>query len=237
MAFGWANLGTAETLRLVNDLWPPFTDTSLPHGGLATDLVSHALQRAGYTTEAIQVPWARVLRGLQAGDYDVVIAAWKDSERARYGLFSAPYMTNRIRFYQRRNGGIAFDQLADLRTYSIAVVRGYAYREDFDRDDSLLKVPVVDFAMGARMLAAGRLELALEDEQVARYHLGRELRGIGDQLEPLPKPLSENGLHILVRNSHPQARRIVERFDQALQDMRADGSYAAIFKAHGLTPD
>ena len=60
----------AEHLRLTGDSWPPFTDQNLPNNGLAVDLVSSALQRAGHTTEYVEVPWARVLRGLQQGDYD-----------------------------------------------------------------------------------------------------------------------------------------------------------------------
>lgn len=33
----------AEKLRLVFDVWPPFTDDTLVNGGLATDIVSTAL--------------------------------------------------------------------------------------------------------------------------------------------------------------------------------------------------
>jgi polar amino acid transport system substrate-binding protein len=40
----------AEHLRLSGDSWPPFTDQRLPNNGLAVDLVSTALQRAGHTT-------------------------------------------------------------------------------------------------------------------------------------------------------------------------------------------
>ena len=84
------------------------------------------------------------------------------------------------------------------------------------------------------MLHAKRVELTLEDEFVARYHLGRELSGIRDELEFLPRPLSENGLHILVRRSHPEHQHVVAAFDQAIEAMRADGSYAAILQRHGL---
>jgi polar amino acid transport system substrate-binding protein len=78
------------------------------------------------------------------------------------------------------------------------------------------------------------VQLALEDELVARYHLGRELRAIRGELEFLPLPLSENGLHILVRLSHPEHREIATRFDRAIQTMHEDGSYAATFRRHGL---
>jgi len=93
---------------------------------------------------------------------------------------------------------------------------------------------VLDFRMGARMLAAGRVDLTLEDEYVARYYLNRELVDLRDQLEFLHKPLSENGLHILVRRSHPQNTAIAAAFNQAIRAMRDDGSYAEIFKRHGF---
>ena len=46
----------AEKLRLVFDVWPPFTDDTLVNGGLATDIVSTALARAGYASGYEQVP-------------------------------------------------------------------------------------------------------------------------------------------------------------------------------------
>ncbi len=135
---------------------------------------------------------------------------------------------------QRKGSGILFRQLPDLYPYSIAVVRGYAYAEAFDQDVRLSKVGVVGFEGGARMLAARRVQLTLEDELVARYHLSRSLAGIREQLEFLPQPLSENGLHILISLRHPRHKQIAEDFNREIAAMRADGSYAQILQHHGL---
>ncbi|MGX9080564.1 hypothetical protein ACWTQY_32450, partial [Klebsiella pneumoniae] len=62
--------------------------------------------------------------------------------------------------------------------------------------------------------------------------LGRKLSAIRDELEFLPQPLSENGLHILIRRSHAQHRDIARRFDTAIQAMSDDGSYAATLRRH-----
>lgn len=221
-------------LRLVADPWPPFNDATLLHNGLASDLVATALQRAGYATRYVQVPWERALQGVEKGTYDVLISAWYNDERATFGHYSQPYLTNRIRFLRRKGSQVEFAQLSDLYPYSIAVVRGYAYSSAFDKDSRLNKVGVAGFAMGARMLHAGRVQLTLEDELVARYHLSRSLAGIADQLEFLPQPLSESGLHILVSRRHAQHQQIVEAFNQAIEAMRADGSYAELFRRHGL---
>ncbi|MGH8355524.1 MAG: substrate-binding periplasmic protein, partial [Pseudomonas sp.] len=142
-------LVAGERLRMVADTWPPFTDARLPNNGLASELVASALHRAGYSTEYVEVPWARALRGLELGDYDLIIGAWHEAERTRYGVFSEPYLVNRIRFLQRKGGKIAFKRLEDLRPYSIAVARGYAYDARFDRDQSLKKEEVTVFEMGA----------------------------------------------------------------------------------------
>jgi polar amino acid transport system substrate-binding protein len=224
----------AQTLRLVADPWPPFNDQALPNNGVASDLVSSALGRAGYATTYAQVPWERAVRGLKRSNYDVLINAWYADERASYGYFSAPFLLNRIHFLRRKGSAIEFQQLADLYPRRIAVVRGYAYSAEFDRDPLLRKVAVGSFVSAARMLHAKRVELALEDEFVARYHLARELSGIRDELEFLPQPLSENGLHILIRRSHPNHQEIAKAFNQAIDAMRADGSYTAILKRHGL---
>ena len=224
----------AQPLRLVADPWPPFNDQTLLNNGVASDLVTTALNRAGYTTSYVQVPWERAVRGLQQDTYDVLINAWYTDERAVFGHYSQPYLINRIRFLQRKGSQIKFTQLPDLYPYSIAVVRGYAYSSEFDQDSRLSKVGVVGFEVGARMLQARRVQLTLEDELVARFHLSRSLAGIRDQLEFLPQPLSENGLHILISRKHPQHRQIADDFNKAIEDMRADGSYAQIFQRHGL---
>ncbi|PHN61722.1 amino acid ABC transporter substrate-binding protein [Pseudomonas sp. ICMP 8385] len=224
----------AERLRLVADAWPPFTDASLVNGGLATDIVSTALARAGYASDFEQVPWARALMGVGDGRYDVLINAWYDEARTHLGQFSAEYLLNRVRFIKRRNDPIEFQNLQQLHDYPVAVVRGYAYSADFDADPHLHKVPVHNFAMAVRMLAAQRVRLTVEDEYVARFYLARESPRVRNAVEFLPKALSENSLHILVSLKNPKHEQIVAGFDREISKMKADGSYARLLKQHGM---
>ncbi|MHC8405355.1 substrate-binding periplasmic protein [Pseudomonas sp. TMB3-21] len=224
----------AQKLRLVADAWPPFTDATLINGGLATDIVSTALARAGYASEFQQVPWARALLGVGEGRYDVLVNAWYAEDRTRLGQFSGEYLVNRVRFLKRKDAPIEYNNLQQLHTYPIAVVRGYAYSSAFDEDTVLQKVPVHSFAMAVRMLAADRVKLTLEDEFVARYYLSRESAKVRSSVEFLPKPLSENSLHILVSLKHPKHAEIVSNFDREIAKMKADGSYERLLKRHGM---
>ncbi|MDB5980389.1 MAG: amino acid transporter periplasmic protein [Pseudomonas sp.] len=229
-----AQASAGEKLRLVADAWPPFTDINLVNGGLATDIVSTALQRAGYATEFEQVPWARAMLGLGEGRYDVLINAWFTHERTLIGEFSNEYLLNRVRFLKRKDNPITFDNLKDLHPYSVAVVRGYAYSNAFDNDPLLQKVPVHSFSMAVRMVAAARVDLTAEDEYVARYNLNLESQDVRDSVEFLPKSLSENSLHILVSLKNPDHAKIAASFDREITAMKADGSYDKLFRKHGL---
>ena len=224
----------AERLRLVADAWPPFTDATLLNGGLATDIVSTALARAGFASDFEQVPWARALMGVGDGRYDVLINAWYDEARTQLGQFSDEYLLNRVRFIKRRDDPIEFQNLQQLHDYPVAVVRGYAYSAEFDADPQLQKVPVHNFAMAVRMLAARRVRLTVEDEYVARFHLARESPRVRNAVEFLPKTLSENSLHILVSLKNPRHQQIVAGFDREIAAMKADGSYARLLKQHGM---
>lgn len=228
------NSAQAEKLRLVADSWPPFTDASMPGGGLATVIVTTALQRAGFTSEFEQVPWARALLGVEEGRYDVLINAWFNESRTRIGAFSTSYLSNRIRLLKRKGDPLRFRALNDLYPYPIAVVRDYAYSPAFDADVRLQKIPVRNFSVAVRMLAAGRVGLTLEDEYVARYFLQRESLSVRDSIELVEKPLGENTLHILVSLKNPEHQKVVAGFNQAISEMKADGSYQRLLKHYGF---
>jgi polar amino acid transport system substrate-binding protein len=225
---------TAEKLRLVADAWPPFTDATLVNGGVATDIVSTALARAGYASDFEQVPWARALLGVGEGRYDVLVNAWFNEERTHIGQFSSEYLLNRIRFLKRKDTPIEYNNLQQLHTYPVAVVRGYAYSPAFDGDAALQKVQVHNFPMAVRMLAADRVKLTLEDEYVARYYLARESSKVRNAVEFLPNPLSENSLHILVSLKNPDHEQIVAGFDREIAAMKEDGSYERLLRQHGM---
>jgi polar amino acid transport system substrate-binding protein len=224
----------AQKLRLAGDAWAPYADVSLLNEGLSTDLIRTALGRAGYTTEYEQVPWARAIHGIGEGRYDILINAWYSEDRTRIGQFSGEYMVNRLRFLKRKTSTVDYQSLTQLHPYSIAVVRSYAYSPAFDSDAELKKVLVASFSTAVRMLAAGRVELTVEDEYAARFALSREPDEVRDNVEFLPKSLSENSLHILVSLKNPDHEKIVADFDQAIAAMKADGTYDKLFKLHGL---
>jgi len=143
-------------------------------------------------------------------------------------------LSNRIRLLQRKGDTERYRRQSDLYPYSIAVVRDYAYSPEFDGDNRLHKVPVRNFSSAVRMLAAGRVNLAVEDEYVALYNLQREPEQVREAVVLVEPPLSENTLHIMVSLKHPEHQQIVERFERSIAAMKADGSYQRLLRQHGF---
>src|SRR5678810_712093 len=102
----WATRGVAASppppaLRLVSDVWPPFTDVEgNPHE--AYDLVKAALDRGGVRSESKIMTWTDALTELEQGKMDGSAAMWKSPEREKYLLFSRPYLENRLVLVARK---------------------------------------------------------------------------------------------------------------------------------------
>jgi polar amino acid transport system substrate-binding protein len=143
-------------------------------------------------------------------------------------------MPTRLRFIALKTRNITFSTLEDLRPYRVAVVRGYVYTKEFDRDQTLNKVAVADFEQALRMLLAGRVDLAIEEELVASREIARTASAQAGLLQFLDKPLAEKGLYVLVAD-HPEQEQIISRFNTMVEHMKADGTFADIFSRYELS--
>lgn len=224
---------SAEVLRLAGSVWPPYTDQTLPEQGLSVDLIRTALGRAGYRVEYREVPWERALLGLKNGRYDM-INDWPAADRASYSRSSRPFLTNRVRWVQRRDSPLRYEGLDSLAGLHIVLSRGYTYGGGLQSDPRLIKGYAADFVQAARMLLAGRADLTLEDERAALFHFNRELEGVSDELSFLPGEFNLLDLSLVVRNDHPRQAAIIAAFNREIAAMVEDGSYAATFHRHGL---
>jgi len=223
----------AEVLRLAGNVWPPYTDRSLPGEGLSVELIRTALGRGGYQVEYIEVPWERALLGLRNGSYDM-INGWPTVKRVDYTLSSRPFLSNRMRWVQRRESNFRYDGLDSLVGHPIALSRGYMYSDELNEDTPLEKGYAANFVQAAKMVIAGRVDLTLEDERTALFHLERELGHERDALRFVPGEFRRVELSLVVRSDHPRLSDVIVTFNREIAAMVEDGSYAAIFVRHGM---
>ena len=212
--------------------WPPYSDQGLPQQGLAVDLVTTALQRAGHRTRVRVDTLDRILEGGRIGVYDVFATPWYSEARDQYLAFSDPYLDSRIRFIMRRDRNFEFNDFDDLQGMMIGVVKDYAYDEKFNESRDLIKISERNLIQNLLKLLQGRLDLTLDDELVLQYEINRYLPNSRDELEMLPEPLAVRGIHIGVSRENPKHAQIVADFNKAIVEMKKDGSYDRIVAKH-----
>lgn len=214
-------------LSLVADFWPPFTSEKQGQR-IAADLVEEALRNSGVEPETKIIPWHDVLKGLRSNNYDAIVGAWKTSDREEFLLFSKPYLENRIKLIGRTDNKIEFKTINQLAGKKLALVDGYAYGVAVTGNDKIVKVVGQDVVENIKMLLDKKVDYILADAIVAQGIKEYLPPKIKDNLVVYEKLVEAQNLHFAIRKNHPQAKVILEKFDAAISNMIADGSYNRI---------
>jgi len=231
--------GTLTQTAMATDLkvvhsgnWPPYSDENLPEQGLAIDLVSTALKRAGYTPHVRVDSLERILEGGKTGDYDVFATPWYTMDRDQYLDFSQPYLESHICFIKRKDSAFEYTGFDDLEGMTIGVIKDYAYDEDFNQSPAIKKVDESSLLRNLQKLIEKEIDLTLDDERVLRYQIKRFMPGNTAGLEILEKPLVVRGVNIGVSRKNPNHAKIVADFNSAIAVMKQDGTYDRVLQKH-----
>jgi polar amino acid transport system substrate-binding protein len=223
-----------ETLRLVANIWEPFTGEQLPYDGLATEIVTTALKRAGYETEVRIKPWPRALQDVYLGKAAGIVAIWSTPERQKHVLLSKAYYTNKMVLLTRRDNPIKAKTLSDLTGKRIGVGRQYDYNEEFMNAQNFVKEPADNLLSNLNKMTAGRIDLILEEERIANFYLSTHWRDINNyaNIAISADTLFKIPLFFGISRAYPNHQAIISKFNTALQKMEEDGSLRAILEKH-----
>lgn len=219
---------SAQTLNIVSSQWPPYVDDTATNKGLAVELVNKALQRKGYHPRLHIDNWQRALEGVKIGVFDASCAIWKTAERERDLLFSDPYLNNKVSFIKKKSLLVEYAHFTDLTGFIIGVVRGYAYNEAFIQSRALIKIPANHIIQNLHKLNQGSIDLSVGDERAIKYALQQYLPMHANSFEFLVPPLDYKKLYLAVSKSNKDAHTIINNFNQAIKEMKQDGSYDQI---------
>jgi len=217
----------AQKLKIVADYWPPFT-TEQKGQRMAADLVENALNKINviHTTQIVQ--WNELMEGILSGKYDAIVGAWKSKEREAYLLFSRAYIENRIKLIGRIDNRIVFNNLHQLMGKKVGLVEGYAYGPEVSENKNIVKVTGATLASNIKHLMAKKIDYLLADSIVAqamKEFLPKEVR---NNLIIYEKAVVIKPLYFAIRKNYPNGKAILEKFNNAISDMIADGSYNKI---------
>ena len=217
-------------LHLVANYWEPYSGQDLPQQGLACEVVSTALRRAGYELDITIMPWSRVLSTVYQHQADGVVAIWATGKRRSKLLFSDSYLANQLFILHMPGQLQGVTGLRQLSGTRIGIGRDYEYSDEFMAQTDFQRVPVDRTIQNLLKLTIGRVDGVLEDKLTAQYQIQTNI-GAHDALgkiEFAAAPMMTLPLYFAINPQTPNAQQIIAQFNAQLAGMRKDGSLGAI---------
>ena len=213
------------TLRIACEgTYPPFNyrDDKGQLTGFDVEIGTAIAAKLGVKPEFATTEWSGILAGLQAGKYDVIVnqVAATDKRRETFD-FSAPYVVSYPQLIIRTNETRPLETPADLKGKKIGVGQGSNYAElakGIDGADVRTYPGAPEYLQD---LATGRIDAAINDSLLIPY-LRTKTKLPVKAGAMIGKPESNA---IPFRKGNPKFK---DAIDKALDQMKADGSYAKI---------
>lgn len=174
---------------------------------------------------------------LHARNCDGSPALWRSNEREAYLLYSDPYLQNRLVLVGRADADVTASSLAALPGRKVGIVAKYAYGDEVLGAANVTFVQQPTEADNLRSLLNGEVDYVLIDELVIHNLIERQPIEAAQKIAVGTEAMVERTLHLAVRRDRPDSARIIERFNEAIQAMLADGTYHTTFGVRWIRAD
>lgn len=202
--------------------YAPFTDPALPSGGIATELVIAAFQKAGEQTALEWRPWSNGYHATLKGEFVATFPYMRTHEREKIFLYSEPLFD--LKFYVFGHTGAALDgrNLASLKGHRYCQPLGWALLPAIDAmvksGDLLIQRPN-DMTACLKLIAAGHSDFTITDKEQGLRSIAKTAKAQSD-IVPLGGQMDSLSLHLIVPRALPNGEEILKRFNQGLQAVR-----------------
>lgn len=218
---------SAADLQLLTEENPPFNfirDGQVT--GLYPEVIEEILRRTGDQGSITLVPWARgyhmALHEANVG----LFATARTAEREALFQWVGPFYSGITGFYAKRGAGVRIDSLADAKALkSILVARDWVTHQALVRlgFNNIKAVNAPENV--ARMLLNDRAPVMF----VTARSIPELMSKVGAQASDVELVFTVSKYQGYIAFSLDTSAELVERWQQALDEMKEDGSYAAIF--------
>ncbi|WP_052190854.1 MULTISPECIES: ABC transporter substrate-binding protein [Chitinibacter] len=209
----------AEPVKLVTGSdYPPFTDSKLPDGGLATVRVQRAFAAAGVDSELFWRPWANGYKATLQGEFAATFPYIRTPEREAEFLYSQPLFELRLFVFGRLGENLNGSQPATLRGKRYCQPLGWAVLpaiEALIKRGELYYHRPNDMAACMRLIALNYSDFTVTDHAQGLQLLG-QLPATGNII-PLGEVMSVQTLHLIVPKAAPGGAALLQQFNTGLQ--------------------
>ncbi|WP_126581243.1 ABC transporter substrate-binding protein [Tengunoibacter tsumagoiensis] len=214
--------------------------------GFEQEIADAIAKLMGISQKHVETDYAQMEQALQAGNFDVVINGWEATEdRQKTEIFTQSYYhygqqivvrTNDPRFANKTQDDTL--SLTDLHGYKVGTGAGFK-AETLLADDKAITLQSYDPDLPFNDLALGRIDAVLIDLPTVAYFV--QGAGPGGQknkdLKLIGKPFALGDYVIGLNKSNPNAETLRKELDQALTELKSNGTLRQIYQKWNLWND
>ena len=221
--------GGETTLHIMSEEFYPYNyRENGDWKGLSYEVVQEILARSGRTETVELRDWSSALQALETEENAVLFTTTLTPERKQKFKWAGPLGRIDWVLYAGQDRIPPMRSLEEARPYRIAVVQDYPMQEILVEAalPNLIVFPTIGEALSA--LFEGRVDLAASDVGSAEFYA--ESAGLDRSALSMVYELKTELLYIAFSKGVSDA--LVSRWQKTLDDMKSDGSFAAIYRKY-----
>lgn len=230
-AASYCHLATAQTIKVVSDVWPPLVMDDPDHPGIDVEVMTAVFNDIGVNVELTIYPWKRAISSTKSGEMDAILDIFDTPERREWLWFhQTPISVNQSALFCK--GCDASDVITEeeMGSKSLIVNLGYKYTKYVD-NPSVTKFEVSSFEQGFHMLDLDRADYYLVNRTVGLYTVSQ--MGMSD-IRPLDMGIEDPSPSFLGFAKKDALKPLVDKFDQALVRFKGSTEYRNILIKYGV---
>ncbi len=224
-----------NSIHLVTVDWTPFYGSQMLRNGPISEIARKAFLKAGYDYQISFLPWNRALFIATNGTtYHGLLGAWYSEERAKDFYYSEPIYPSGLFFITKKGKKYDFSSFEKMSGLKVGVIDGYSYYPEFNNAKGLVKVKLPKPELCLNMLLLDRIDFCIDSKLVTLDLINKKLPGKLKEFEIHEPAANKQPLFITLSKRTENAKKIIAKFNKALQKMKQDGTIKRILKSHGF---
>ena len=220
---------TAETVRITNGEWSPFTSEQLPYNGPLSRIVLEAFALEGVSVEYGYFPWKRAYEMAKNGKWDGSVG-WAPSARHLQDFYmSKPVIYVNKALFHLKTTPFDWKSIDDLSNWRLGGTAGYSYGVEWDQAAKSKRIKVDEVAtdeQNIRKLLLKRIDVMAMEVDVANYLMSKLLTPEeAARITSHPKLVMNTSICLALSRQLDTSPGLLVRFNRGLQRLKDSGQY------------
>ena len=219
----------AETVRIANGEWPPFTSEKLAHKGPLSRIVTEAFAQEGIQVEYGYFPWKRAYDYAKTAKWDGSVG-WAPTPKHQQDFhMSTPVIMVDKGLFHLKNTPFDWVRIDDLKRWRVGAAAGYSYGDEWDKavkDGRLAVEEVTVDEQNIRKLLLNRIDVIAMEVDVANHLIKTRLSPEeAAMIQQHPRLIMQTPICLALSRQSERSPDLLVRFNRGLQRLKASGAY------------